>query len=62
MSDFRTLQNQTRTDAEIIAEDERRIEIRYLKHLKRKYPLEDRRITVELNQAKRGLQNPLAKP
>lgn len=38
------------TDAEKRSLEERRIEINYLRHLKKKYPLEDARITEEANR------------
>lgn len=53
-NETQTSQHRKRSEAEIIAEDERRIEIRYLKHLKRKYPAEDRRISEELRRGDRG--------
>ena len=43
------------TEAERLAVEERRIEINYLRHLKRKYPTEDERITREI----RGRLRPL---
>lgn len=38
------------TEAERLAVEARRIEINYLRHLKRKYPDDDKRITQELAQ------------
>lgn len=36
------------SEAEKLADEERRIELRFLRHLKRKYPDDDKRITQEL--------------
>lgn len=46
------------TEAERLAVEERRIEINYLRHLKRKYPAEDERITQEIRGRSKDLNIP----
>jgi hypothetical protein len=41
------------TEAERLAVEERRIEINYLRHLKRKYPAEDERISAEIRTSRK---------